>query len=86
MILKIRVEEMKDASGDKKRVMFATLVTEIVGMERIDAVSELDNECVLGKEITELMANLLALKKDSLEKKYGPEARKKKKKLKSKKK
>ena len=66
MILKLRVENMKDATGDKKRVMFATLVTDITGIEKIDAVAELDEECQLGKEITQLITNMLALKQKSL--------------------
>jgi hypothetical protein len=66
MILRLRVEHMKDASGEKKRVLFSTLTTEIKGMERIDAVAELDEHCILGREISQLIAEMLALKTKDL--------------------
>jgi hypothetical protein len=66
MILKLRIENMKDATGEKKRVMMATLNTDIIGMESINAVSELDEKCLLGREITKLITDMLALKQEAL--------------------
>ena len=86
MILKIRIENMKDATGKKKRVLMASLRTEIIGMEMIDTVAELDDDCVLGKEITLLTTNMLALKKKALEKEHARPSKTKKLKTKVKKK
>lgn len=76
LILQIE-NNMKDATGIKKRVMFATLKTDIPGMEHISSICELDEECVLGKEITILTADLLALKKKDLELKVEADKKKK---------
>lgn len=66
MKLHLVIEHGKDATGIKKRVMWAQLRTDIKGMEQIDAVSELDEECVLGKEVTAMITDLLAAKKAQL--------------------
>ena len=84
MILKIRIENMKDATGEKKRVMMASLRTEIVGMEKIDTVSELDDECVLGKEVAILIADMLTLKKNALKERHRRRPKKLKTKVKKK--
>jgi hypothetical protein len=67
MKLHLQIEKGKDASGKIKRVMWAQLQTEIKGMERIDTVAELDEDCILGSEITRLTAEMLAMHKKGLE-------------------
>ena len=78
MKLNIQIEQMKDKTGIEKRVMFTTLTTDIPGMERIDAVAELDN-CPLSDEIAVLITDLLSAKQVELQKKSKKVAQKKKK-------
>lgn len=61
-ILKIRVENMKDASGKMKRVMFSTL---IVKKETINAVAELQDGDVLSQEFDSMIEQLLSLQAQS---------------------
>lgn len=69
MLLKIRVEHMKDATKKTKRVIISTLETEIPGMERITAVAELDDKCQMGKEIDDLVERMVLLKKEEIKSK-----------------
>jgi len=66
MRLRLTIENLKDATGIEKRSMWATLETEIPGMERIDAVSELDKECVLGKEIDQMILDMTVMKQGEM--------------------
>lgn len=69
MILKVRIEDgMKDATGIEKRAMFLTLLTDIPGLDRIDAVAELDFGSPLQKEIDEIITNMLDSKAQEVRK------------------
>lgn len=79
MILNLKVENMKDATGTIKRVLFAGLQTDIIGAEKITTVAELDDESGLTWEIDQLILAMLALKKKTVDvKKLRPVAKKKK--------
>ena len=65
MILRLTIQNVKDASGKEKRSMWATLETTTPGLERIDAAAELD-ECPLSKEIDDLIEGMMQAKRDSL--------------------
>ena len=70
MILKLVIEHGKDASGIKKRAMWSNLSTNIKGMESIDSLSELDEVCVLGQEITKMVNFIVKKTKKRLIKDY----------------
>lgn len=55
MILKLRIEHAKDATGIKKRVIWSTLLTEIEGMKSVTSVAELDKGSILGDKIEEMI-------------------------------
>lgn len=70
MILKLVIEHGKDATGIKKRIIWSNLTTNIKGMETIDSVSELNETCTLGKEITKMVEYIVNKSKKKLFKDY----------------
>jgi hypothetical protein len=58
----LHVEDGKDATGKKKKVMWVTLKTAIKGLESFSAVSELPKDSVLCREIDDLTAQMLEAK------------------------
>lgn len=64
--LVIQVLNEKDATGIEKRVIISTLKTDIPGMERITAVSELDDKCRMGKEIDDLIGRMMEAKRQEM--------------------
>lgn len=69
MKVTFRFDHGKDASGEHKRALFATVRTEIAGMEEIHSVMEVPDDSVLGKEVSLIVTNMLAAKQDEIRKK-----------------
>ena len=62
MIIYLKVEHGKDSTGQRKRVLWTTVETEIEGMGKIVAVNELQDETPLAKEIDYIVSEMMALK------------------------
>lgn len=59
----------KDKKTKKlKRYMFFTVMTDIPGLERIDAASEVPDDSPLGKEVDLIVTHLVDLKKKEIRK------------------
>lgn len=68
MILQVRVENLKDATGELKKVIMATVLTDIPGMEKITAVDELTKYETLNYELSKLATDIIALKSEEVKK------------------
>lgn len=64
MILTLRIEPMVDKTKVMKRLMTASLITDIKGAEKIFAISHLPSECVLGKEIDTLITGMITMQQN----------------------
>lgn len=66
MIFQLRIENMKDATGEVKRAMIMKLKTEVPGLDNIQAVAELAEGTPLAIEIDGIIADMLEQKKTSI--------------------
>lgn len=69
MIVKIKVEHGKDASGEVKRVMWFTVESGVEGIGTFSSVSELANDTPFAKEIDYIVTEMMELKKAEITKK-----------------
>jgi len=69
MIIRLKVEHAKDATGELKRVMWTTVETEIEGINTFTSVAELGNDTPLAKELDFIVTEMMALKKAEIMKK-----------------
>ena len=68
MKLDLHVGHYKDETNVEKRVMTATLRSEVPGMENIHVANELNSDNALGKAIDELIQSMIELKTEEIKK------------------
>lgn len=66
MIFKLRVEKARDDTGEEKRAMFVTIITDTEGLGDINAVAELPEGSPLALEIDKIMEDMLKQRQDSI--------------------
>jgi hypothetical protein len=63
MVIKIKIENLKDATGELKRVMWVTVETAIEGIGTFSSFADLGNDTPLAKELDGIVTDMLHLKK-----------------------
>jgi len=69
MRLTLDIDHLEDATGESKRVMIATLRTEIPGLEKFNVVAEVPKDSTLGKEVDWIMTDMLKQKQADMKEK-----------------
>lgn len=66
MIILLKIEEGKDATKQKKRVLWTTIKTDIETIGTFTSVSEIVEDSVLWKELDMIVQNMLAMKNEEM--------------------